>query len=457
MESKQKTWTVYNPSTGEKLRSGEYLNFEKVDESISELHEVWLSWKKLSYSERQKQVKAVLDHLAAKKETIAKVIHEEMGKTLVQATSEVKKSLDVSYELCAKDLSFLNDYTTESQNYQKAFVKRESFGVILSIMPWNFPLWQTVRMLIPTLLTGNVVLLKHSTLSPTTGDLVAEAFSKIGVMKHVLFDHDMTEKVIAHPFVGGASITGSMKAGEIIAGHCAKHFKKCVLELGGIDAALVLDDADMALAAKRVVESRLQNTGQVCISTKRVFVSQSRIADFLELLKKEFDAVFKDQKFLGPLASSKFKEDYNKNLEHLAKYHKCAYEKQIEPSEKVVDENHTAYVKAVIYDVMKPEDYLRENEIFGPALLVYSYDTVENAIKEMNHTQFGLGASIYTREEKLGLTYAEQIEAGQVALNDTIKTETNLPFGGVKKSGMGHELGKEGFFEFLKVKTYCVS
>lgn len=468
MAADKSQWMVYNPASGALVRSGQYVNETDVFSSIEKLHQEFMRWKKLTFIERQHYLLKRVEHIFLKKEALAEAIHLEMGKSLNQARAEVQKSYECARELCQMDLSFLHHYEVKSHNFEKAIIQYEPRGVILSVMPWNFPVWQVVRMVIPTLLTGNTILLKHSLNSPTVGDILARIFNSglkeentFELIQHKLFSHDVTESIIAHPKIQGASLTGSVKAGEKISQLCAQHFKKCVLELGGIDAALVLDDAELNLVAKKTAQSRLSNTGQVCISTKRVFVPEKNLEKLIEHLKVHFDTILNesnpDKTLVGPLAGSRFKDDYLKSLKHLNENHQKVYQREIEPKQTIVDVEHTAYVPAAIFVVQKPDDFVKCNEIFGPCLLVYPYQDLNQAIGEINNTPFGLGASIYGQDIADCLNYAQKIDVGQVAINDFVKTEVALPFGGVKKSGLGRELGREGFYEFLQTKTYAIA
>ena len=452
-----KQWTIYNTHTGQKIRNYQYVEEVSVFQSIEKLYSGFIQWRQLPPKMRQqKMLKAVL--IAEKDQAhLASVISLEMGKSLDSAQAEVKKCIETSKYLCSLDLHFLEPYVVKNGTYDQSVVSYESLGVILSILPWNFPAWQGFRAFFPNMLAGNAILLKHSEVTPTVGDLLQSYFEQAGlgdVFIHKLFNHDMTEKIIADHRIGGVSITGSVKAGEGIGGLCSKYFKKCVLELGGSDPSIILKDADLEKTCKTISRSRLQNAGQVCISAKRALVPKDHLKEVIELFKKSFTEFLELKPALvGPLADARFKVDYNEIVTELKKYSEVVYEKDMN-SLNINDQQ--AFVNPCILVFDGNHEILKSTEVFGPCLIVIPYSDLAEAVQIANSTVFGLGASVYGKDEELCQKVATQIQAGQVTINDFVKSDIALPFGGYKMSGMGRESGREGFFEFTQTRVISV-
>lgn len=428
---------------------------EQLLDLTHKLHDVQLTWRKRPYRERQIILSDLSMMIAANQNELAALITSTMKKSGLQAHAEIKKSIEAIDRLCDQNLAFLEDQYVSSAVYEKTVIKAEPLGVLLALMPWNFPVWQVIRMIIPALITGNVILLKHSEICPEIGDYFEKIFTELDakhhcglLLRHQLFEHQFTENVIASLNIHGVSLTGSVKAGEVISKLCSRYFKKCVLELGGIDAALVMDDADLDLATERIAKARLMNSGQVCISTKRVFVPKERYAEFLQKIKKQFDRLLSEndpyKKWVTELAHERFLETYNKQIDHLEKTQSKIYS------------NTNESVEIAIFLINHIDDFVKTEEIFGPCLQIYIYNTLDVAIKTINDTPYGLAASVYGTQVDQALFVASQIQVGQVAINDLVKTDINIPFSGMKKSGMGYELGEQGFKEFVRFKAYSM-
>ncbi len=445
-----------SPLTGELVREYDYATFGEVDHALSELHHSFLQWKVLTFSDRQLILLPLVQRLIEMKVEIAETISLEMGKLFTEALSEVEKCIKAIDMWLKMDLSFLNETTVHAIN-KSSSIENAPLGVIYSIMPWNFPMWQAVRMIIPTLLSGNVILLKHSEINPEIGHLIQEVFVGLAdypLLLHRLASHENTEMILADKRIQGVSLTGSTKAGITIAKLAAQNLKKCVLELGGSDPYIVYADSDLALAAKIIAKSRLQNTGQSCIAAKRCLVHRSVQDPLLNLLKSEFSKYEfgsgRDLKAsLGSLADVKFKAYLHQQLQDLI----------LNTDAKLVfDKPHlqkeaSAFVNAQIYLLEKNSDWLKDQEFFAPVLLVLPFDSNEESIQIANSTSYGLGAGVFSNNINFAKQQAAKIEAGQVAINDFIKSDVMLPFGGMKMSGLGRELGRNGFFEFTTTKV----
>ncbi|MBC7754467.1 MAG: aldehyde dehydrogenase family protein [Moraxellaceae bacterium] len=450
-------WTVYNSRTAEKICNYKYADELAVFNSIEKLHQGFKTWSKLSLKSRQQKIRDVILIVEKDQDHLAQVISNEMGKSFESALIEVKKCIESTKYLCELNLDFLQAYEVKNTTYNSSVVRHQPIGVVLSILPWNYPAWQGFRAFIPTLLSGNVILLKHSEVTPSVGDLLESYFTQADlhhVFSHQLFNHEMTEKVVSDSRIAGVSITGSVKAGKAIAGLCSQYFKKCVLELGGSDPSIILSDADLGKACPIISRSRLQNSGQVCISTKRVLVPRMILDQAVDLFKSSFIEIMElKPELVGPLAAARFKTEYNKTISELQKHSRLVFE--IDQSSLNTNEHH-AFVNPCILVFERNHEMLRTTEVFGPCLIIIPYDDVEEAIDIANSTVFGLGASVYGTDEVLCQKVADQLLAGQVSINDFVKSDIALPFGGYKMSGLGRESGHQGFFEFTQTQVISV-
>ncbi len=451
------SFSTVNPYTNEKIKDWTYADQKTVQSSIEILYKNFLNWKILSCSQRQKKLLRVVEQFEIYKEQIAISITEQMGKPITQARAEVQKTIEGAKVLCEMDLDFINPKTIHSI-YSESKVTNEPLGVVVGIMPWNFPLWQTMRMIFPALLSGNAVLLKHSEITPEIGDWVQLCFQKadIGfeILNHQLFSHDLTEMVLSNEHIGGVSLTGSTRAGKIVSEIAGRYLKKSIFELGGSDPYIVLPDANLKFAAKKIIQSRMNNCGQVCISAKRALIQESNLSEFLVFLKSEmqkfeFGDPMAESTNLGPLAHIKFKNQYNEQISVVDKY-----AEKIEIFEK--QNSIAAFVQPVILVFKNNHDILRTLEIFGPALAVIPYKNEIQAIEIANSTIYGLGAAVFSPNIENAKKICGQLIAGQIAINDNIKSDVFLPFGGFKSSGFGRELGHVGFFEFTQSKVISV-
>ncbi len=451
------SFSTINPYTNEKIKDWNYADQKAVLSSIEILYNHFLNWKTLSYSDRQKKLLRVVGQIEIYKEQISISITEQMGKPITQARAEVQKTIEGAKALCEMDLDFLNPKIINSI-YSESQIINEPLGVIVGVMPWNFPLWQTMRMIFPALLSGNTVLLKHSEITPEIGDWVQLCFQKsdIGfeILNHQLFSHDLTEMILSDERIGGISLTGSTRAGKIVSEIAGRHLKKSIFELGGSDPYIVLPDANLKFAAKKIVQSRMNNCGQVCISAKRVLIHESQCSEFLgylksEMQKFEFGDPMIESTNLGPLAHSRFQMQYDEQIQEVEKH-----AEKFEIIEKL--NSIAAFVQPVIFVFKNNHDILKSLEIFGPALVVIPYKNEIQAIQIANSTIYGLGAAVFSPNIENAKKICDQLIAGQIAINDNIKSDVFLPFGGFKSSGFGRELGQVGFFEFTQSKVISV-
>lgn len=437
----------------------EYSDQQVVDvlQHVSDAHREW------SCSELSARV-ACLQTLAAvllkNKQRYAVSMTQEMGKPLSQAIAEIEKCAWVANYYAEHGPAMLEDRMVKT-DAEKSIVSFQSLGTILAIMPWNFPFWQVLRFAVPAMLAGNTLVLKHAANVSQCALLIEQLFLEAGFPKNafrsVLVGHDKTESIIAHDAIKGVMLTGSASAGKVVAQLAGKYLKKSVLELGGSDPYLILDDADLALAATCCVQSRLINTGQSCIAAKRFIVVEQRKDAFIELVMAQFAQQvmgdpMQEQTTLGPLA----RLDLRDHLHH-----------QVQQSIKLganclmggeIPDGPGAFYPATLLCDVEPGMPAYHEELFGPVAAVIGARDVDHAIDIANDSEFGLGAAVFTRDRALAEHLAKRrLAAGSVFVNDFVKSDPRLPFGGVKNSGYGRELGEFGIHEFVNIKTLSVS
>ncbi len=450
----------FSPVTGELIKSYAYALPDQIEQALNQLHRTFANWRNKPWNERQNRLKPVLDRLKKRKILFAEMISNEIGKPFDQSIAEVEKCMTTIAGCLELDLSFLNSFVVKSV-YAESEISYQPLGIIYSIMPWNFPLWQAIRMIMPGLLSGNVILLKHSEITPEMGNLIEELFQDLDdgpLLKNLFIEHELTERILSDQRVRGVSLTGSTEAGLKVSAVANKYLKKYVLELGGSDPYLILGDANLVESAKQVSQSRLQNTGQSCIAGKRCLVHESIKDEMIDRLKNEFStykfgAPYEPGIKLGPLADVKFKTALIKQLENF---------KAVTGAQKIYHHGFKgsgqgAFVEAEIYLLTTNHEWMRDQEFFAPVLTVIPFKNDDEAIKIANSTIYGLGAGIFSKDITRAKNMAEKIQAGQVVINDIIKSDLSLPFGGTKMSGIGRELGKNGFIEFTEMKVISKS
>ena len=447
-----------NPATGEEIKTYEPLSDQELSSKIQNSKSIWKDWKKQGFSKRKELLDYLSDQLLQKKESLSELIAKEMGKPLNQSVKEIEKCAFVCRYYKEHGESFLSP-RNESFHYKKSYVHYAPLGGILGIMPWNFPFWQVYRFAVPALFSGNAVFLKHS--ENVTG--CALALEKIfhesgwpkGIFTSLLMMRSQTESVIAHPFIKMVSFTGSVDTGRHIASMCGKYLKKNVLELGGSDPYIVLEDADLPKAAEQIVTSRLNNSGQSCIAAKRIIVEKSAYKEFLKQLVKclQYKSISNPlyNPDVGPLA----KPEFVKALEVIKDNDVAAGAKVL--FKKSVDPEHQKkgyYFPITVMGDCTPSMECAKKELFGPLLPVFCVEDSKKALELANDSSFGLGAVVFTQNEELGEKWArDKLNAGSCYINGMVKSNFSLPFGGINESGYGRELSIEGIREFTNVKA----
>jgi len=446
-----------NPFTGEVMREFNLLSTKKISEEITLSRNVFPAWKSKPVEERASHVKRLAVQLRAENRTYAELMTREMGKPIRESLAEIEKCAWLCDYYADAAPKFLETEYVKTEALQ-SYVTFEPLGIVLAIMPWNFPFWQAFRFGIPAICAGNVIVLKHASNVPTCALAIEAAFGKAGFPDHVfstlLMDAKSTIKLIDQDTVDAVSLTGSNKAGEEVGAHAGARIKKLVLELGGSDPFIVLDDADVEKACRMAVSARMINAGQSCIAAKR-FIIHEKIADEF---KSIFSGRLKELKIgdpldestdIGPLARPDILASLNEQL-------RDAREKGAEviQTEKSFSQG-LFFVPCAVYNPTKEMKVLTE-EVFGPVAPVIIVKDEDEAVRIANDTKYGLGASIWCRNIERATRLAARLEAGTIAINDMVKSDPRLPFGGVKKSGIGRELSHYGLKEFVNIKSVIV-
>ncbi len=442
-----------NPFNGQKIQSYSYLSDSQVSEIVVRSAQAFQKWSQKTVLERKDLLGRFKLELAQRKSDLALCISREMGKPLIQAGTEVEKTLQL-IDYC---LLTAEDLFKESRSKHHV-VFHLPLGVIYGIMPWNFPVWQSLRFAVPALLAGNAVILKPADNVAGTSLIIQEAFTKaidiVGLYTNVFLTHSLSDSLIANPLVRGVSFTGSTRAGKEVAKVAGSHVKKCVLELGGNDAYIVCEDADLTQAAQKVYQGRILNSGQSCISAKRIFVQQNVASQFLDQLivylkEIQFGDPQLPKNLMGPLARRDLVDQLHDQLQvALAQGAKLYYQKEL-PKE-LQGKN---FFPPTVLTQIPPNGLPHFDEFFGPVFSVITYETDEEALRLANQSPYGLGGAVFTKNQERAKKIALGLETGSVAINDYLKSAPERPFGGIKNSGYGTELGESGFFEFTHQKV----
>ena len=443
-----------NPATEEIVATYPDHTEAQVLEVLAKAAEAGREWRKTSMEHRTKLLHKTAQELRKNLAQLARTITSEMGKPIGQAEAEVEKCAVGCEHYATHGAQYLANEVVKT-DADESYIAYEPLGVVLAIMPWNFPFWQAMRFAAPTLMAGNVCVLKHAPNVPGCGlaieRVLREAGFPAGAFTTLLVDVPAVELVIRHPAVSAVTLTGSSRAGMAVAAQAGKALKKCVLELGGSDPFVVLDDADVEATAKAAVGARTLNSGQSCIAAKRFIAVgdagrfAGAMADVMSKLKVG-DPMDRSTD-VGPIA----RKDLLAHLE-------AQVERSIAAGAKPLVGGHCMggkgfyYAPTVLADV-KPGMPAFDEEIFGPVAAVVSARDVDDAIELANRTEYGLGASIWTRDVERAKRLVPWIESGSVFINGMVKSDARLPFGGVKHSGYGRELARQGMLEFVNVKT----
>jgi succinate-semialdehyde dehydrogenase/glutarate-semialdehyde dehydrogenase len=447
-----------NPATGEALEPIEEDTEADIDAALDDATETFEEWSARPIGERQELIGAAADVLRENKQEYAELMTEEMGKPIGDAISEAEKCAWACeyYEEHADEQ--LQDEVIGSDPETNTYVSYEPLGPVLAIMPWNFPMWQVFRFAAPNLTAGNVGLLKHASNVPGVAQAIEDVFDRAGypkgVFQSLIIHSDPVEDIIRDERLAAVTLTGSEGAGRAVAETAGSEIKKSVLELGGNDPFVVLDDADVETAAETAAQARTVNSGQSCIAAKRFIIHESAYDEFLDAFVTEMDALEVGDPMDDPDLGSQAREDLMEDL-HEQVQQTIDAGATCELGGEPLDRDGFYYPPTVLTDV--PHDSVSASEeVFGPSAAVFEVADEAEAIKVANEIDYGLGASIWTDDLERGERVAHELDAGMTYVNQLVKSDPRLPFGGVKDSGYGRELSGPGIREFVNRKTVWI-
>jgi succinate-semialdehyde dehydrogenase/glutarate-semialdehyde dehydrogenase len=444
-----------NPFSEEVIAEYTEHSKKEIDAFIENLHEGYNSWRSFTLQERLAFLPLLKRSLQEENKSIAKLITDEMGKAITQSFAEVEKCIllcDYYYE---NSTGFLAETKIKTNN-TKSYYQYSPLGIILGIMPWNFPLWQVMRFAIPNLILGNSILLKHAPNTLGVSFAIEKIISKIlpvTIFKSIVVDVDVVAKILSNNLIAGVSITGSKSTGSSVAKHAGENIKKSVLELGGNDPFIVFDNADIKDAVDQCIKSRLLNSGQVCVAAKRIILSKTIAPEFEELLIRALKKISIGSPYLksigiGPLA----RRDIKQNLESQVK--QAIDEGAVSIFESNYQNERGFFFPITVLKNVLPSNIAFQQELFGPVFCITEAYDNKNAIDLANKSEYGLSASLFSNNlEKSELICREDLEFGMCSINRIVASDSCLPFGGIKSSGFGRELAEFGLKEFANIKT----
>jgi succinate-semialdehyde dehydrogenase / glutarate-semialdehyde dehydrogenase len=447
-----------NPATGETLRIFEPLSGSQMETKLALAAETFPKFRHLPFAERAGMMKKAAEILEAEKEDLARLMTTEMGKTFRSAVDEAVKCAWACRYYAENAERFLAAEIVET-NARRSYVRYQPLGVVLAVMPWNFPFWQVFRFIAPSLMAGNVGLLKHASNVPQCALRIEETMHRAGfptgAFQTLLIGSRQVEAVLADPRVAAATLTGSEGAGVEVGVSAARRIKKVVLELGGSDPFIVMPSADLEQAVTWAAKARLVNNGQSCIAAKRFIVAEPIAGEFERCFAAKMQSVVVGDPMdarteLGPLSSAGAVDDLQQAVDATVKAGA-----RVLTGGKPLNRPGAFYAPTVLTGIPKDSPGYRE-ELFGPVACVFRAKDIDQAIQIANDTRFGLGASAWTNDAAEQERFASELEAGMVFINKMVASDPRLPFGGVKWSGHGRELGVHGIREFTNIKTVWI-
>lgn len=444
-----------NPFSQSIINEYTSLTDKEIEQKINIAYTAYKKWRKVSFDDRADILFRVADLLEERAEKYGNLISIEMGKPISQSISEVNKCAIVCRYYSENAVKFLKPKPIKTDAY-KSYVRYEAQGIVLGVMPWNFPFWQVFRFSVPAIMAGNAAVLKHASNVMGCAIAIEEVYKDAGlpsgIFTNLLIPSKDVEKVIVNPNITGVVLTGSEKAGSAVAAQAGENLKKSVLELGGSNALIVMEDCDIDRTIEACIQGRFLNTGQSCIAGKRLLLHENIADKFVPKLLarvKEFKSgnPLDQDTFIGVLAredlAEKLEEQVNKSVEMGAKVLIGGLRKG-------------AYYEPTILEEVHEDMPVCKEEVFGPVLPIVLFRNIQEAIEISNNTNFGLGVSIFTKDTESIEKYVGEFEEGCVFINDFVKSDPHLPFGGVKRSGYGRELSKDGIMEFINKKTIFI-
>jgi len=444
-----------NPYSGKVIASYSTHTKNEVNDLLEKANQQFNDWKKVSFQDRKKLMLKAATELENHKKQYAETITLEMGKPISQAIAEVEKCAWVC-EYYANNAERQLAFTTVETDADKSYIKYEPLGIVLAIMPWNYPFWQVFRFAAPALMAGNVAVLKHASNVFGSALNIQKVLERAGFPEHcfttLLVGSDSVESIIESPHVKAVTLTGSGPAGAAVASVAGKNIKKTVLELGGSNALIVFKDADIDKTIETCTQARFQNTGQSCIAGKRLLIDERISEKFLDKLAKKViklktgDPLHSDT-YIGVMAKENLAEELEEQLN-----------KSVKAGAKILigGKRMGTYFEPTIVTKVTPNMEVFKEETFGPVLSVTTFSTEKEAIELSNNSKFGLGVSLFSKDVQRMVELIPQFDEGAVFVNELVKSDPRLPFGGIKTSGYGRELSAEGIKEFVNVKTVYI-
>jgi succinate-semialdehyde dehydrogenase / glutarate-semialdehyde dehydrogenase len=448
-----------NPFTGETVKTFDALTDAEIEQKLSLALSQFLKYRTIPFEQRSRWLNEAATILEQERDRFGRLLTLEMGKPLKAAIAEVEKCAAVCRFYAEHAAEFLADVPVQT-DATTSLVKYQPLGVILAVMPWNFPFWQVFRFAAPALMAGNVGLLKHASNVPQSALAIEEILTRAGfpdgAFQTLLVGADKVAAIVEDDRVKAATLTGSEPAGASLAATAGKQIKKVVLELGGSDPFIVMPSADLDQAVQTAVTARMINNGQSCIAAKRFIVAEEIADQFIDRLVEHYKRLkigdpMSMETEIGPLATPRILKDLDQQVETA-----------IQQGAKVLVGGHALhdrpgnfYLPTILADI--PKGCIAEyDEFFGPVATIFRVPDLESAIARANDSPFGLGASAWTQDETERDRFIQELEAGSVFINGMVKSDVRLPFGGIKRSGFGRELGREGILEFVNIKTIWV-
>ncbi|MBN8559515.1 MAG: NAD-dependent succinate-semialdehyde dehydrogenase [Leptolyngbya sp. UWPOB_LEPTO1] len=448
-----------NPFTGETVKTFQALSDIEIEQKLSLAQAQFLKYRTIPLSQRSQWLSEAATILEQERDRFGKLLTLEMGKPLKAAIAEVEKCALVCRFYAEHAAQYLADVSVQT-DATTSLIKYQPLGIVLAVMPWNFPFWQVFRFAAPALMAGNVGLLKHASNVPQSALAIEEIFTRAGfpegAFQTLLVGADKVAAIVEDDRVKAATLTGSEPAGASLAATAGKQIKKVVLELGGSDPFIVMPSADLDQAVQTAVTARMINNGQSCIAAKRFIIAEEIADQFIDRLVEQYkqlkigDPMSMDTD-IGPLATPGILQDLDQQVEI-----------SVQQGAKVLIGGHALrdrpgnfYLPTILSEI--PKGCLAEHdEFFGPVALVFRVPDLESAIARANDSPFGLGASAWTQDQTEQDRFISELEAGAVFINGMVKSDVRMPFGGIKRSGFGRELGREGILEFVNVKSVWV-
>ncbi|WP_394214045.1 NAD-dependent succinate-semialdehyde dehydrogenase [Brachybacterium vulturis] len=448
-------YTTTNPTTGRTDKEFTTLGDGEVEQVLERSHAAFAPWRATAATERAAILERVADAYDARSQELAELIAVEMGKPLRQARGEVKLSGSIYRWYATHGPELLEAEQLDPQGAQESLVQTAPIGPLVGVMPWNYPYYQVARFVAPNLMAGNTIILKHAEICAGSAEAIAEILHEAGVPRdayiNVFASHEQIADMIADPRVRGVSLTGSERAGAAVAETAAKHLKKSVLELGGSDPLIVLDDAELEQVARTVATARLSNAGQACNSPKRIIVPSTQLEAFVATVVETFEAATVGDPLdksvdVGPLSSISARDGVLEQVETAVRQGAT-----LRTGGKAIA-GEGAFMQPTVLTGVTPEMDAYAEEIFGPVAVIYGADSEDAAVQLANDVPFGLSGSVWGSDLEHAKDIADRLEVGMAYVNEHGTTLPGLPFGGVKRSGFGRELGRWGMGEFVNTR-----